>query len=115
MKYRHLFAIALLLLLQVSLLKADAYDWVVGKWQLVYDPDGGKTDYLEFLANGDVTSSGPAGKYEGFYIASHGMVKAVLTIHEKDLILTFHHNSDNTELRIVTSDSGKASVYEKVK
>ena len=108
--------VAILLLLQSAIVMADDYDydWVVGKWALVYDPDGGKTDYLEFLANGDVISSGPAGSYEGFYIASFGMIKAVLNIHDKDLILTFHHNQANTELRIITSDSGRASIYEKL-
>jgi len=94
-------------------LVADEYDWVVGKWQLAYDPDGGETDYLEFMENGDVISRGPQGEVTGFYVAAHGMVKAVLTINDKDLILSFFHNNDNTELRIVTSDSGIESVYRK--
>jgi len=95
-------------------LMADEYDWVVGKWQLTYDPDGGETDYLEFMENGDVISRGAQGEIAGFYIAAHGMVKAVLTINDRDLILSFFHNKENTELRIVTSASGKESVYSKV-
>ncbi|MDH5184151.1 MAG: hypothetical protein OEX12_09705 [Gammaproteobacteria bacterium] len=94
--------------------QADDYHWVVGKWQLSYDPDGSKTDYLEFFANGDVVSSGDYGEVRGFYIAAHGMVKAVLTVDKKDLILTFFHNDKHTQLRIVTSNSGKASVYTKM-
>lgn len=106
--------ILLLLSMMQSSLFADEYDWVVGKWQLVYDPDGGVTDYLEFMANGDVISTGPEGVVSGFYIAAHGMVKAVLTIKDKDLILSFFHNKENTELRIVTSVSGKESIYRKI-
>lgn len=106
--------IFIVLFLHGATAQADDYDWLVGKWQLSYDPDGSNTDYLEFLANGDVISRGDYGEVQGFYIAAHGMVKAVLTVNDKDLILGFFHNEKHTELRIVTSDSGKESVYTKI-
>jgi hypothetical protein len=90
-------------------------DWLLGKWKLYYDPDGGKTDYMEFRANGDVISTGPLGKIEGLYKVNPGSVKAVLTYKGKDMILTFHFNEKRDELRIVTSHTGRESIYRKMR
>ena len=88
--------------------------WLFGKWELTYDPDGAKKDYLEFLENGDAYSSGELGKQEGFYVVSADSVKAVFTYKGKDFIMTFHFNAAKDELRIVTSHTGKASIYKRV-
>ena len=40
-------------------------EWLYGKWELVFDPDGGKKDWLEFYPGGDVRSSGRLGEVEG--------------------------------------------------
>ncbi|MBI1424162.1 MAG: hypothetical protein GC149_11890 [Gammaproteobacteria bacterium] len=93
---------------------SDDEAWVYGKWELSYDPDGGKKDYLEFLPNGDAWSIGPNGKIPGLYIIDGDTVKAVFTWKEKDFIMTFHGDRQNRQLRIVTSRTGKASVYTKI-
>ena len=108
-------SIALLLLLPFAYSHAADDSWLLGKWELTYDPDGGKKDYLEFLENGDAYSSGQLGKQEGFYVVSADSVKAVFTYKEKDFIMTFHFNEAKDELRIVTSHTGRASIYKKVK
>ena len=89
-------------------------DWVVGKWRQLYDPHDEEIDYLEFLANGDVISTSSIGEYRGFYMVAPGVVKAVLSVGSKDLILTFFHNEARNQLRIVTSDTGIETVYEKM-
>ncbi|MBD3669995.1 MAG: hypothetical protein HUJ29_04405 [Gammaproteobacteria bacterium] len=98
----------------VAPIHAGEDDWLIGEWRLSYDPDNREPDSLIFKANDDVISKGPQGEYRGFYITSPGVVKAVLSVHEKDLILTFFHNPDKDQLRIVTSASGEESIYEKV-
>ena len=89
-------------------------DWVVGKWRQLYDPEDKEIDTLEFFANGDVISTSSIGAYHGFYIVAPTMVKAVLSVGEKDLILTFFYNKAKNQLRIVTSETGIETVYEKV-
>jgi hypothetical protein len=88
--------------------------WLYGKWELSYDPDGAKKDYLEFLANGDAWSIGPNGKVQGIYIVDGDSVKAVFTWKGKDFIMNFHADKQKQQLRIVTSRSGKASIYTKM-
>ena len=94
---------------------ADDEAWVYGKWALSYDPDGAKTDWLEFLPNGDAWSIGANGRIPGMYIVDGESVKAVFTWKGKDFIMTFHGDKQNLTLRIVTSKSGKESVYTKMK
>jgi hypothetical protein len=103
---------ALLLATFTSLAEND--DWILGKWQLIYDPDGSPADYLHFHVNGDVVSTGQAGTVKGIYLVSSDRVKAVLTVDEKDLILTFFFNEERNQLRIVTSDTGRESIYQKI-
>ncbi len=92
----------------------DDESWLYGKWELSYDPDGAKTDYLEFLPNGDAWSIGPNGKVAGFYIVDGENVKAVFTWKKKDFIMMFHGDKQNKLLKIVTSRSGKESIYKKM-
>jgi hypothetical protein len=89
--------------------------WLHGKWELVYDPDGDKKDWLEFLPDGDVRSKGELGDVEGLYIVTPKGVKAVFTYQDKDFIMTFHYDKDEQALKIVTSHTGRESIYKKVK
>lgn len=90
-------------------------EWLVGKWRLHFDPDGSKTDFIEFRADGDAISTGPNGEVEGLYIVSPESVKAVFTYKEQDFIMTFFYNGKRDELRIVTSHTGRESIYKKIK
>lgn len=95
-------------------LGAEDETWLYGKWELIYDPDGAKKDYLEFQANGDAWSIGPNGKIQGMYLVDGDTVKAVFTWKGKDFIMTFHSDRQNKQLRIVTSHTGKESIYQKM-
>lgn len=95
-------------------ISAEDESWLHGKWELSYDPDGAKKDYLEFQANGDAWSIGPNGKVPGIYIVDGDIVKAVFTWKDKDFIMTFHSDRQNKLLKIVTSRSGKESIYKKM-
>jgi hypothetical protein len=94
---------------------ADDDQWVIGKWELSYDPDGAKTDWLIFKPNGDVISRGQDGtEYTGMYIVTPEGVKTVFTHEGQDVIATFHADERRQALKIVTSRSGKESIYKKV-
>lgn len=92
----------------------DDESWIYGKWQLNYDPDGASVDWLEFLPNGDAWSIGPNGKIQGIYIVDGDAVKAVFTWKDKDFIMNFRTDKQHQLLKIITSRSGKASIYKKM-
>ena len=114
-KYLRIVTIVLIMSFAVVTNAAEGEDWVYGKWELTYDPDGAKKDYLEFLPNGDAWSTGPNGKAEGMYIVDGDAVKAVFTWKGKDFIMTFHRDAQTNALKIVTSHTGKESIYQKMK
>jgi len=101
------------LLISIPLTHAED-EWLVGNWKLYFDPDGAKTDFIEFRADGDAISTGPNGEVEGLYLVSAESVKAVFTYKEQDFIMTFHFNDNRDELRIVTSHTGRESIYRKI-
>lgn len=102
------------MLLPVNLAAAPEA-WVYGRWELVQDPDGSRRDWLEFLPNGDVFNIWQDGtRVTGFYVVTSYDVKAVFTIDGKDLLTTFFFNDAHDELRIVTSETGRESVYRKL-
>ncbi len=113
------FSMRLLLLLGmfaiISLPGNASEAWLHGKWELVYDPDGDKKDWLEFFPDGDVRSKGELGEVDGLYILTPKGVKAVFTYQEKDFIMTFHYDKQQQVLKIVTSHTGRESIYKKVR
>ena len=111
------FIIVILLTLIVVVDNANASDdWIVGKWELSYDPDGRKKDWIEFHTNGDAWSVWQNGeRIEGLYIVAPHSIKAVFTYKDQDVIMTFFFDEKKQKLKIVTSASGKESIYTKVK
>lgn len=95
---------------------ADSAAWVVGKWLMSYDPDGARADTLEFTQSGDVISIGATGKrIQGMYVVSSDRVTTVFSQEGKqDVIATFFFDEQHQTLRIVTSKTGKETLYKKV-
>ena len=120
--------IVILLVLLMGILLASQVDaagqndpqrndkWIIGTWQLSYDPNGSKKDWIEFHENGDATSIWQNGKrIQGMYIVAPHSVKAVFTENDKDVIMTFFFDATKQQLKIVTSRTGQESIYTKVK
>ena len=103
----------LILFFNLGAMAADD-SWLLGKWELSYDPDDAPKDWLEFTAAGDVYSEGPMGRVEGIYVITTEGVKAVFTVKENDIIMNFRYDQQDRALKIITSRTGRASVYRKV-
>ncbi len=68
--------------------------WIEGKWELTFDPDGDKTDWLIFQNdNSIVLETSDGRKISGEYIIS-----------QNDIFLTFKVNSKSVDLRLTVSD-----------
>ena len=115
MKRFHLWLVVAVLSLVPGLVSAASEGWVIGKWELVYDPDGARKDWLEFAANGDAVNIWPDGeRVPGMYIVTPQGVKAVFTHQGRDVIATFFFDAHAGVLKIVTSRTGQASLYRKL-
>lgn len=115
MQAAHALALFCLLALGGFSYAAEEPDWPVGRWELVHDPEGREQDWLEFMPNGDAYSIWPNGtKVPGIYVVTEDGIKAVFSLKDRDIIATFHVDAARQQLRIVTSETGRESVYRKL-
>jgi uncharacterized protein (TIGR03066 family) len=83
MKMRIAFVLALALALWGAVPSwAGQDDWLLGKWEMAYDPDGSPTDWIEFKPEGRVVVTAEKG----------GPVAGEYVVHGADLQMTFHKN-----------------------
>ena len=95
-------------------LAGEPSDWPIGRWELGHDPEDRPGDALEFLPDGEAISIWPDGtRVSGIYVVTPQGIKAVFSLDGRDIITTFHADADRQQLRIVTSTTGRESVYEK--
>jgi hypothetical protein len=109
-------ALVLVLLLLVPAAPAGAVDpaWLLGRWELLRDPDGGAQDWLEFSTDGRVAlakRNGP--RFTGRYFASDAEVQIDYKVGSQSVIVTFTPSSDKRELYARSAVTGYNAVYEK--
>ena len=112
--YYKLLLMGLLAALAMPVMAGDD-SWVQGRWEQSFDPDGSPKDYLEFLPNGDVYTIAANGeRTNGMYVVTEDRVTSVFSRKGKDVIATFFFDAQHQELRIVTSRTGKETLYHKL-
>ncbi len=94
---------------------AQSNDWLMGTWQLSYDPDGDPTDKLVFKPGNAFTNITANGKsLNGKYEVNNGRVKVVLEKQGKPYMaffLGFEKSRDS--LHFYSESTKKTSVYKK--
>jgi hypothetical protein len=102
-----------LALLLVSAAAADQA-WLLGRWEMTHDPDGGPKVWFEFSPDGTVVSTKPDGqRTTGRYIASEDEVKAYFKVGTLSVITTFAADADKKHLYNRSAQTGNTAVYEK--
>ena len=112
---RRRFVLALVLLL-IPAAPAGAADpgWLLGRWELRRDPDGGAQDWIEFSADGHVAVAKRNGRrFTGRYQASDAEVQIDYKVGSESVITTLRPSSDKRELYARSAVTGKNAVYEK--
>ena len=71
--------------------------WLLGRWELIRDPDGSPKDWLEFTPDGQVVLIKPDGQRLG----------------ARSVIITLTPGSDKKELFARSGRTGNTAVYEK--
>lgn len=98
----------------VPLLSADV-TWLVGKWELSYDPDGNQKDWLEFTKNREVFSISPNGRrVPGEFVVTDSEISITYTLNGKAIPMTLKFTPDKQKLLAYSKRTGKTSEYSKV-
>lgn len=107
-------AVVCALWLPVPVLAADV-TWLVGKWELSYDPDGNQKDWLEFAKNGKVFSISPTGRrVPGEYVVTDTEINTTFTLNGNVIPITYKFTPDKRKLLLYSKRSGSTSEYRKI-
>jgi hypothetical protein len=106
--------VGLALVLLLASVSAADQGWLLGRWEVARDPDGGPRDSLEFEPGGRVTSIKPDGqRMTGRYIASEAEVKIYFKVGTLSVITTMAADPDQQHLYTRSARTGNTAVYEK--
>jgi hypothetical protein len=110
--------VALLLVLVVALAAAPARaednGWLLGRWELVRSPDGDKKDWLEFAADGRMTTVTPDGRrLGGQYAVTGSEVQLNYKVGSQSILITLTYGPDQARLYARSARTGYTAVYEK--
>jgi hypothetical protein len=90
--------------------------WLLGRWELVRSPDGDKKDWLEFAADGRVTTITPDGRrLPGRYVDTGREVQLQYKIGTEGILITLTYGPDKEQLYARSARTGNTAVYEKQK
>lgn len=109
----------LLLMLTVSSnVYADPNAWLVGKWQMAYDPDGDTKDVLTFAEGGEFrTTEASTGKsIEGMYRVGSSEIDVRLVYQGQTFMtLRLEYNSQKDKLYYDPDSTGDPAYYVKLR
>ena len=110
-------ALLITLSLAATLSMAATPAWLLGRWELKFDPDGSEKDFLEFNTGGQVISISPTGRQmTGIYVLKEEGVKTSFVLPNGKMISAIMIPSDNKrELRMKNSPTGQFTIYAKAK
>jgi hypothetical protein len=111
---RRLLAALALLLAAAAPAGAVEAQWLLGRWELQRDPDGGAQDLLEFTPDGHVAVAKRGGtRFTGRYHASDQAVQIDYKIGSQSIITTLVPGPDRRTLYAPSAVTGRNAVYEK--
>ena len=88
--------------------------WLLGRWELVHSPDGDPTDWLEFAADGRMTTITPSLKrFGGQYAVTGREVQLNFKVGNQSVLITLTYGPDKQRLYARSARTGNTAVYEK--
>ena len=111
----NLAAAAVALALSTGSLLAGDQSWLIGTWELTYDPAGAEKDWMEFAADGQAFSIAPNHKrVPGRYVVTEREIRITYKIKGKLIAHTLTFTSDKKKLLGSSAKSGAHSEYQRV-
>jgi uncharacterized protein (TIGR03066 family) len=94
--------------------RAEDNGWLLGRWELVRSPDGDKKDWIEFAADGRMTSITPDGRrFGGQYAVTGREVQLNYKVGSQSILITLTYSPDKAQLFARSARTGYTAVYEK--
>lgn len=92
--------------------RAETASWLLGRWELKFDPDGSPKDFLEFGEGGQVVNISPQRRQAaGVYVIKEEGVKASFVMpNGKTLPFLFIPTTDKRQLQVMSSRTGNVAV-----
>jgi len=116
MKNAKLFAAILMMACLIGPVVAADQSWLVGKWEMSFDPDGNEKDWLQFSADGKVVSiSGGANGPVGTYVVSGDQVQITFQLKTRSVSMTLAISPDKKKLLNFSKRTGNTAEYTRVK
>jgi len=114
---KHLAALLLTLFVCWALpAQAAQPNWIVGKWELSHDPDGGKKDWLEFTRDGKAYGISAEGvRIPGIFQIKGEEIRVVLRYNGNSLLMLLGYSRDRKKLLYYSQRSHHTAEYRKVK
>jgi len=98
----------------VTAARGEDNGWLLGRWELVRSPEGDKKDWLEFAADGRMTSITPDGRRLGGQYAVTGReVQLNYKVGTQSILITLTYGSEKGQLYARSARTGYTAVYEK--
>lgn len=108
--------LSVLVLWSVMPVFAAEGSWLVGKWELSYDPDGNEKDWIEFTKDGEAFSISPNGRrVPGQYIVTDSEIGITYSFNGKTIPMALKFTPDKKKLLAYSKRTGKTSEYQKIK
>lgn len=94
---------------------AQSDGWIIGTWQLSYDPDGDSKDTLTFKTGNQFTNIDSKGNtFNGTYEVNNGRVKVDLTKQGKTFMsFMLGYEKAKDALHFYSEKTKKTSIYKK--
>ncbi|MBU0675742.1 MAG: hypothetical protein KJ950_13960 [Proteobacteria bacterium] len=94
--------------------KTSYPEWLVGTWEMTYDPDGSSNDQLEFSRGGIVLSTNASGVgLSGRYTVDSGRVELIFTKKGRSIRFEMSADPSQGKLLLDSKGTGNFTVYEK--
>ena len=91
-------------------------NWLIGKWELHYDPDGDDKDWLEFMKDGSVTNLSQDGReISGEYEVSGNIIELIYSYNGKKIPMKLSINTDRNKLLYYSKNTKNTSEYMRIK
>lgn len=114
-KITRMFVLLLTVMTTIPVFATD-HQWLLGKWELSYDPEGNEKDWIEFSESSEVVSITADGRrISGIYKVSDSEVNISFSYKGLTIPIRYTYTPEKNTLHLFSAKTGNTSVYEKTK
>ena len=116
MKKANVFVALVLLMGCAATVFAAENDWLIGKWELVFDSANTPKDWLEFGAEGKATSITPDGRrIPGRFSVTEKQINVTYSFNGKMIPMVLKFSPEKDTIIVYAEKTKTTSLYRKVK